>query len=170
MKKKLEDKVSIIIPIFNAEKYLSEAIESCINQTYPNIEIIGIIHDCTDNSLEILKKYSDKITIIEKNGINAAQAVNIGIKKMTGDWFKLMSADDVFYSDCIECLLPEAKKYVNKKIIICSNWKGINSKGQITAMSKEPNRSKLSHFEKNVVLLNAHYGNILTCLIHKKIL
>jgi len=53
--------VSIIIPCFNAEKWLREAIDSCLQQTYPHIEIIVIDDGSTDNSLEIIKSYGDKL-------------------------------------------------------------------------------------------------------------
>ena len=58
-------KVSIVIPIFNGEKYLDECIKSALNQIYSNIEIIAVDDGSTDNSLKILKKYSDKIKIIQ---------------------------------------------------------------------------------------------------------
>jgi glycosyltransferase involved in cell wall biosynthesis len=54
-------KVSIIIPVYNAEKYLEECIESALNQTYQNIEIIAVYDGFPDKSLEILKTYSNKI-------------------------------------------------------------------------------------------------------------
>jgi len=59
----MRDLVSIILPVFNAEKYLDKAISSCINQTYSKIEIIAVNDGSTDNSLEILKNYEDKIMV-----------------------------------------------------------------------------------------------------------
>ena len=59
-------KVSIIIPVFNAEKFLKECLISAINQTYPDIEIIAVNDGSTDNSLEILKKYSNKVKLVSQ--------------------------------------------------------------------------------------------------------
>ena len=59
-----EGLVSIIIPVHNSEKYLEECINSAIKQTYPDIEIIAVYDNYPDNSLNILKKFSNKITII----------------------------------------------------------------------------------------------------------
>jgi len=77
-------KVSIIIPVYNAEKYLEECIESALNQTYPDIEIIAVNDGSTDNSLGILKKYEGKIKIISKENGGVASALNAGINAMTG--------------------------------------------------------------------------------------
>ena len=70
-------KVSIIIPVFNAEKYLRECIESVLNQTYKKIEIIAINDGSTDNSLKILEEFSDKIKVgkldVDANQTSAAQ-------------------------------------------------------------------------------------------------
>ena len=59
----MKELISIIVPVHNSSKYLSNCIESIINQTYKNIEIITIENGSTDNSLEILNKYKDKILI-----------------------------------------------------------------------------------------------------------
>ena len=61
------NKVSVVIPVYNSERFLNEAIESVLNQTYKNLEIITIDDGSTDNSLDILKKYADKIEILSQN-------------------------------------------------------------------------------------------------------
>ena len=58
---KYEDLVSVIIPVYNSEEFLEESLKSVLNQTYKNLEIIAIDDGSTDNSLKILKQYSDKI-------------------------------------------------------------------------------------------------------------
>ena len=62
----MSELVSVIIPVYNSAQFLKESIESVINQTYQNIEIICINDGSTDNSLEILQLYSDKIIIISQ--------------------------------------------------------------------------------------------------------
>ena len=166
----MNDLVSIVIPVYNSEKYLEDTLMSCLNQTYPNLEIITIIHDSEDKSLEILKKYSDKITILEMTNIDTWQpAVNLGIKRMKGEWFKFLSSDDVLYNNAIEELIYETKKIQDsKKIIFFSNFHRINSKSKIIGKRERPYQSPLSHFENNVKLLvEGIYGNINTGLIHK---
>ena len=74
----------------------------------------------TDNSLEILKQYSDKITIISQENHGLASALNAGIKQMKGIWFKWFSPDDIMYPYTILTLIDEAKN--NPNTILYSNW------------------------------------------------
>ena len=98
----MSELVSVIIPVYNAAPFLKDSIESVINQTYSNIEIICINDGSTDNSLEILKLFSDKITIISQENQGLAYALNVGIKEMKGKWFKWFSPDDVMFHNTIE--------------------------------------------------------------------
>jgi len=164
-------KVSIVIPVYNAEKYIRECVESAINQTYGNIEIITINDGSTDNSLRILQEYSDKIKIISKSNGGTASALNIGIENMTGEWFKWLSADDVLYPNAIQELILEGKKFKDKKkSILYSNYEIIDSEGKTIKEFIEPNYNELSEFELNTLLLDHHIGNGTTSLIHKSAL
>ena len=160
-------RVSIIIPIYNAEKYLEECIDSAINQTYQDIEIIAVNDGSTDNSLEVLKKYSDRIKIISKENGGTASALNAGIKAMTGEWFKWLSADDVLYPNFVEELMLESKKTENKNVIFYTNYDIIDSEGNLIDQRIERNFNNLDPFEVNVILLDRHIGNGTTSLIHK---
>ena len=93
-----DDLVSIVIPVYNSERFLSESIESALNQTYKNIEVIVVDDGSIDNSQEIIKQYSDKIISIKQENSGLASALNLGINKMTGKWFKWFSPDDTMWS------------------------------------------------------------------------
>ena len=162
--------VSVIIPVYNAEKYLCECIESALNQTYKEIEVIAINDGSTDNSLKILEQYSDRIKVISKPNGGTSSALNLGIKNMKGEWFKWLSADDVLYPNAIEELIFEAKKLKNKKNILYSNYDIINSEGDIIKQFIEPDYNELSSFDFNVILLDRYIGNGTTSLIHKSAL
>lgn len=86
--------VSIIIPCFNASRWIAETIESCLQQTYSNIEIIVIDDGSTDNSLLIIKNYENQITYqsIPHNGGNYAR--NLGLKLSSGEYIQFLDADD----------------------------------------------------------------------------
>ena len=155
--------VSVIIPVYNSAQFLKESLESVINQTYPNIEIICINDGSTDNSLEILQQYSDKITIISQENHGLAFALNIGIKQMKGDWFKWFSPDDVMYSYAIKTLVDEAKN--NPNTIFYSNWEIINENGKKLREFQESNYNDLSNFEYNIRLLDGQLINVNTALI-----
>ena len=95
--------VSVIIPCFNVEKWVGEAIDSCLKQTYPHIEII-VIDDCsTDKSVEIIKSYGDKIiweSLPENKG--GCYARNRGFALSKGEYIQFLDADDFILPDKIE--------------------------------------------------------------------
>jgi len=161
-------KVSIIIPVFNAEKFLEECLISAINQTYPDIEIIAVNDGSTDNSLEILNKYSNKIKIFSKENGGVASALNAGIKLATGEWIKILAADDILYPSATEELMSVANKIENKKqTILYANYEHIDSEGKIIDTVNEHDYNSLSNFDFNVRLLDHYLGNEDTVLIHK---
>lgn len=164
-------KVSIIIPIYNAEKYLDECINSALSQSYQNIEIIAVNDGSTDKSFSILNNYKNDIIIIDQKNGGTASALNSGIKIMTGDWFKWLSADDVLKNTTIEKLISEIKKLgdESKKCIIYSNYDLIDSNGKFIRVHVEPDYNSLEPFQKNVILLDHFYGNGTTTIMHKSI-
>ncbi len=161
-------KISIVIPVYNGEKYLDECIKSSLKQTYSNIEIIAVDDGSTDKSIKILKQYSDRIKIIQKQNGGTASALNLGIKKMSSEWFKWLSQDDILYPNAIEELVSESQKFPDdNNIIFYSNYKVIDSDGKFIKDFVEPDHSKLIPFKQNIILLNKFYGNINTSLIHR---
>ncbi|WP_300756115.1 glycosyltransferase family 2 protein [uncultured Brachyspira sp.] len=109
-------KVSVIIPIYNAEKYLKECLNSIINQTLKEIEII-CINDCsTDSSIKILEEYAKKDNRIkifntEKSSGGPATGRNIGIEKSRGEYIGFIDNDDYVNENFYEELYKTAKKY-----------------------------------------------------------
>ncbi len=164
-------KVSIIIPVYNAEKYLKECLDSVLNQTYKNIEVISVYDKSEDRTLDILKEYSDRITIIDQQSGSVTSAINDGIKAMTGEWFKYIGADEILYPNAIEELISEAGKLEDKKKwIIASNYHIIDSEGRILRDFVEPNYNKMDVFDFNVNLLDHIIGAMPTSIIPKSAL
>ena len=94
--------LSVIVPVYNTEKYLRECLDSVINQTLKDIEIICINDGSTDRSLDILKEYAKqdtRIKIINKKNEGAAAARNDGIRIANGEFVCFMDSDD-YYPDC----------------------------------------------------------------------
>lgn len=161
-------RVSVIIPIYNTEKYLQECLNSVLNQTYPEIEIIAVNDGSTDNSLEILKKYSNKIKIISKKNGGTASALNAGINIASGEWIKPFDADNVLLPEAVEELVSEAKKIKDKtSTILISNYYNINSKGETIDEVIWPNYNEVDPFDLNVILLDHKFGSSSSSLIHK---
>ena len=89
-------KVSVIIPNFNYADFVGEAIQSVLKQTYQNTEIIVVNNGSTDNSLEILRSFGDKILIVDQANLGQSGARNAGLAKSTGELIAFLDADDLW--------------------------------------------------------------------------
>lgn len=105
-------KISIIIPIYNVNKYLRECIDSIINQTLKNIEIICVNDGSTDNSLEIIKEYiyDNRIIIINKNNSGYGDSMNQGLNIASGEYIGIVESDDFIDINMFENLYKLTKK------------------------------------------------------------
>ena len=121
-------KVSIIIPIYNMDKYLKKCLDSIINQTYKNLEIILIDDGSTDNSKNIIKEYKNKdnriFSIFQKH-LGAPSARNKGIEIATGTYIMFFDSDDELNENGIEILVNGIKD----ADIITGNYYEIDEKG-----------------------------------------
>jgi Glycosyltransferases involved in cell wall biogenesis len=125
-------KISVLMPVYNGEKYLREAIESILNQTFTDFEFIIIDDASTDKSEEIIKSYTDPRIIYRKNEINAGLAVclNLSIDMARGEYLARMDADDISAPSRLEEQLKFMEK--NSEIDICGSWAAlINQRGKI---------------------------------------
>ena len=165
----MSEKVSVIIPVYNSEKFLKQSIESVINQTYDNKEIIAVNDGSTDSSEEILKQYSGKIKIISQENKGLASALNTGLKGSTGKWFKWFSHDDILYSHTLETLMSE-RKNLSENTIIYSNWDLIDENGKKLRSFSETNYNNLKNFDFNVRLLDGQKINVNTTLVPSSLL
>lgn len=97
------EKISVIIPFYNEEKYIKQCLDSVINQTYKNLEIILINNNSTDETINIVKNIKDsRIKILNCNRQGVSYARNQGIKKATGRYIAFIDADDFWIKDKLE--------------------------------------------------------------------
>ncbi|MGC1709147.1 MAG: glycosyltransferase [Nitrosotalea sp.] len=164
-------RVSIIIPVYNASKYIDKCIQSALEQTYDDVEIIAVDDGSKDDSLQKLKKYSDKVKVLTKENGGTPTALNAGIRTMSGEWFKWLSADDLLEKNAIEVLINETRKIgdISKSCILYSSYDLIDEEGKIVSEFIEPDYNDFEDFNKNVILLDHFYGNGTTSLIHKSV-
>lgn len=116
-------KISIIIPVYNTEKYIKECIESIIKQTYKNIEIIIVNDGSKDNSLSICNEYALKdkrIKVINQKNKGQSSARNKGIKNSNGDYILFVDSDDWIEENMLEILIKKANTDLSD-IVICSH-------------------------------------------------
>ncbi len=145
--------VSIAIISYNNEDYISECIESCLDQTYENIEIIIADDASTDNSIKIINEYAllypSKIrTIYSKTNCGLSPNFNKAARASKGKWIKYIASDDLLVSDCIENYIREIFRLNIESGILFSKMRtfGLKSKKDIT--SKIPDIFKINADER----------------------
>ena len=111
--------ISVITPSFNQGKFLERTILSVLNQNYPNLEFIIIDGGSSDESVDIIRKYSDRLTywVSEPDG-GQVDAINKGLKRATGEWLCWQNSDDIFLPGAFECLAESAIKHPSAGLII----------------------------------------------------
>ncbi len=122
-------KVSVIIPVYNTEKYLEECLESVINQTLKEIEIICIDDGSTDRSVEILKRFQEKdprIQILFQNNSYAGVARNTGKAAAQGEYLVFWDSDDFFYNTALEKMYNKSRED-QADVCICDGYKYLDN-------------------------------------------
>lgn len=115
-------KISVIVPVYNVSKYLEICLDSILNQTYTNLEIICVNDGSTDGSLNILKKYAKKderIKIINKKNGGLSSARNAGLEVATGDYVSFVDSDDWIDKEML-FKLSKSMEENNTDITICA--------------------------------------------------
>ncbi|XME01518.1 glycosyltransferase family 2 protein [Lachnospiraceae bacterium C1.1] len=118
-----ENTVSIVIPVYNSAKYLSQCLDSVLDQTWKDLDIVCVNDGSKDNSLEILKDYASKDSRVrvfsKKNeGRGAASARNMGLKNARGKYIQFLDSDDFFEADMVESLVRKAID-TGAEVVIC---------------------------------------------------
>ena len=110
----MTEKITVIVPVYNVENYLNKCLDSLINQTYKNLEIIVINDGSTDNSGTICQEYAQKdnrIVYIEKENGGQAEARNMGLDRVTGSYVSFVDSDDWVELDYVETLYKKITEY-----------------------------------------------------------
>ena len=120
--------ISVVVPVYNVEKYIDRCLNSIINQTYRKLEIIIVNDGSTDNSRKIIDKFSkmdSRIIVIDKNNGGLSEARNVGINAATGDYITFIDSDDFVSYDYIEYLYSLIEKYNPSAILHESSLVGL---------------------------------------------
>lgn len=129
-------KISVIMSAYNAQKTISRAIRSVLNQTYDDIELI-VVNDCsTDNTEKIVKKYKDNRIVYIKHDVNlgAGCARNTGIKNATGDYIAFLDSDDYYNKEYLQTMVDGTEN--GKFDIVSSGYIAIEDKHRKTKKPK----------------------------------
>jgi len=149
--------VSIIIPNYNKAPYIRESIESALNQTYKNIEVIVVDDGSTDQSREIIKSFGKKIKAYFLPHKNANVARNFGFKKSKGEYIQFLDSDDIILPEKIEKQVELLEK-TGGDMALCY-WAHLTEKNELKNIKKIPET-----FEKEQMLLWHIQGNLFICM------
>lgn len=130
-------KISVIVPIYNADRYLERCLSSIIGQTYKNLEIICVDDGSTDNSLAICNKYSlldNRIKVIHKNNGGVTSARKAGMKIASGEWVGFVDSDDWLELYAYERMIKKGEK--KDVTLICGNFRRNYENHSIDYISK----------------------------------
>lgn len=118
----MDDLISIVIPMYNAQEFIAKLLDSILSQTYKKFEVVIVNDGSTDNSLNIVNEYAKKdnrIKVITTPNGGVSRARNIGLKNITGKYFSFLDADDYIEKDMYEKIVDAMKKY-NTDVIRCN--------------------------------------------------
>lgn len=162
-------KISVIIPVYNVEKYLRECLNSIVNQTIKDIEIICVDDGSTDGSLDILNEYSsndDRFTIVIQDNKGPSAARNEGIKLASGDYIAFIDSDDyLFNNDYFEKLYNACEKY-NADIAVAGIIRGNNKKTY--RILKIENEKVATEYEDKLRICDVPDSNYVWNKLYKK--
>ncbi|NQX47266.1 glycosyltransferase [Paenibacillus tritici] len=162
-----ELKISVVIPLYNHEKFIKEAIQSVLNQTYKNLELIIIDDGSHDNSFNIAQNFNDeRLKVISQENRGAHNTINRGLDLATGEFLTILNSDDVYEKDrlkqCIAYLLQNSNTH-----LVSTYIKVINETGKHQGTKKGwknmepwsvPNKAKSfakdNNFVKNLLMSN----------------
>ena len=118
----MRDKISVVVPVYNVERYLLQCVDSIVNQSYRNLEIILIDDGSTDNSGKICDAYAEKdkrIRVIHQENGGAASAKNVGLRIASGEYLTFVDSDDFLEADAYSYMLSMIKEH-HADVIQCS--------------------------------------------------
>ncbi len=162
-------KISVIIPIYNVEKYLPQCLDSIINQTYTNLEIILVNDGSTDSSPKICDEYAAKdprIKVIHKKNGGLSDARNAGYQEVTGDYLAFVDSDDMVALDLYNNLLETAVFY-NADIVECGFVKFIDEK-DLQKLSSQNTADEFGTEEALELLMKEELKQVVWNKIYKK--
>ncbi len=159
--------VSVIIPNYNYEKYITRTIDSVLEQTYKHIEIIVVDDGSKDNSLKVLEKYGHKITVLEQANQGVSLARNTGVAVSSGEYVAFLDADDIWLPAKLEAQMQKFFDNPDFGLVHCS-MTYIDRNDEISGENRNGKEGRLA---SDILRLDggAIVGAGSTCLIPKRI-
>jgi len=157
--------ISVIMPAYNHEKYIGEAIESVINQSYTDFEFIIINDGSTDNTDKVIKGFSDKrIRYFTQSNKDAAHTINRGISLSKGKYISIINSDDVYHKNRLETLIENAQS--NNLLFLFTNTVFIN---ELSYIITDKNNKGITAWKNNLVNKYRSNNSLIHTLLHGNI-
>ena len=165
----MDELISVIINVYNEERFIKKCLDSVINQTYKNLEILIINDGSTDNTLSICESYTDeRIRIINQDNMGLSLARNVGIENANGEYLYFIDSDDFVDSDVIEYLYNLSKKH-NVKMSTCRPMYIYNYDFKIKSIKEKEDIISSKDMIKKIILSERGAGMLWNKLIQKDV-
>lgn len=157
--------VSIIIPIYNAEKTIDRCLNSIINQSWPYLEIILVDNGCTDETITRVSKYKDdRIKIFKQTRKGASAARNLGLIVATGEYLLFVDSDDYIERNMVKKLIEDSN---NNSMIFCNTIIHENNENYITKVFEK--KGNISKREAMITIVSGAGGLVCSKLISREV-
>ena len=169
-------RVSIVVPVYNTAPYLRECMDSALNQTHGNTEVVAVDGGSTDGSLDILKEYGDAVRLVSLPGSGISEALNAGIREMTGEWFKRLDSDDVLLPEAAAELVAAAEKEAAARgssparFVPYMDAETIGEDGSLLCGAAPFPSGPLTDLQQGALMLAEAYGMPIVSLVHRSAL
>lgn len=165
----MDELISVIINVYNGEKFIKKCLDSVINQTYKNIEIIIVNDGSTDNTLSICESYKDnRIKIINQENMGLSLSRNVGIDNATGEYLFFVDVDDYIELDAIEYLYKLTKEN-NTMIATCSTMDIRSYNFEVKPRKEIVRVISGKEMLKNILMSKDRFGTVWNKLIKKEL-
>lgn len=155
-------KFSIVIPVYNVEKYIKRTLDNVFNQTYKDFEVIIVNDGCTDKSIELAKEY--KVKVVNDKHVGVSEARNIGEKYAKGEYLLFLDSDDYWDKELLENINNSLD---NKPDLVRFQIRTVTDKDEITEY-KEEEFENLNGIEAFKKIVNFHFIESIWCYAIKR--
>ena len=161
--------VSVIIPAYNRSDYIDQTVQSVLEQSYPNVELIVVDDGSTDGTYEKILGYGDRLTLLSHNNHeNRGQsaAINLGLGKAKGQYIAILDSDDYWAVNKLEIQVAFLEKYVDIGLVYTNGY-GVDENGKVIYEIYDSSHSEKN--DPNLILLDCYILLPLSSLVKKEV-